>query len=72
MAYYLGMKPDEFWNGKYREVYLFCEMNLIKIKEMFKQEIFLQEAVTDKLIQADSMSKKPKIIPLRKMFKQLF
>ncbi len=72
MAYYLGMKPDEFWNGKYREVYLFCEMNLIKIKEMFKQEIFLQEAVTDKLIQADSMSKKPKIVPLRKMFKQLF
>ena len=35
-------------------------------------EITLQEAVTNKLIKADSMSKRPKIIPLRKMFAKLF
>lgn len=72
LAYYLGMKPSEFWNGRYKEIYLFCEINVIRIKEDFKQNIILQEATTDKIIQADSMSKKPKIVPLRKMFNELF
>ena len=38
----------------------------------FKRNIILQEAVTDKMIQADSMNKKPKIVPLKKVFNQLF
>lgn len=45
---------------------------MIKILDDFKMQIILQEAVTDKLIRADSMSKRPKIIPLRKMFNKLF
>lgn len=45
---------------------------MIRIKEDFKQDVILQEAATNKLIQADSMSKKPKIVPLKKMFKELF
>ena len=43
-----------------------------KILDDFKMQIVLQEAVTDKLIKADSMNKKPKVIPLRKMFSKLF
>lgn len=66
------MKPNEFWSGRYKEIYLFCEMNMLRIKEEFKQKIILQDATTDKIIQADSMSKKPKIVPIRKMFKELF
>ena len=45
---------------------------MAKILDDFKMQIVLQEAVTDKLIKADSMSKKPKVIPLRKMFNKLF
>ena len=48
-------------------------MQFIRIQEDFKQEIILQEAVTDKLIKSDAMSnKKPKIIPLRKIFNKYF
>lgn len=47
-------------------------MQFVRNVENYKQEIILQEAVTDKMIQADSMSKKPKIVPLRNMFKGLF
>lgn len=72
MAYYLGLKPSEFWNSRYREIYIFCEMNIIRIKEDFKQEIILQEAVTNKLIQADCLNPKAKVIPLGKTFKELF
>jgi hypothetical protein len=42
------------------------------MQDDFKRNIVLQEAVTDKMIQADSMSRRPKIVPLRKMFKELF
>ena len=72
LAYYFGISPKEFWNSRYREIYLYCEIQFIKTIEDFKQEITLQEAVTDKLLQGDSMRKKPKIIPLRKTFKDLF
>lgn len=72
MAYYFGMKPNEFWDCTYREVVLFCEINSIKKNEQFKSDVNLQEAVTDKLIQADGMNKKPRVIPLKKMFEGLF
>ena len=45
---------------------------MIKILDDFKMQIVLQEAVTDKMIKADSMSKRPKVVPLRKMFSKLF
>lgn len=72
LAYYFGIKPKEFWNSTYREMYLYCEMQFIKNTESFKQEVILQEAVTNKMIQADSMNKKPKVVPLQKVFKELF
>jgi len=74
LAYYFGMKPNEFWECTYREVVLFCEVNSIRKNESFKSNVVLQEAVTNKLIQADGMSmgKKAKVISLKKMFKDLF
>ncbi len=67
------MKPNEFWNSTYREVSVFTQSNLCYIMDSFRQEIRLQEAVTDKLIMADAMSnKRPKIVPLQKTFEKLF
>lgn len=66
------MKPDEFWNCEYRQLNTFLQINMIRILDDFKRQITLQEAVTDKLIKADSMTKRPKVIPLRKMFSKLF
>lgn len=66
------MKPDEFWNSEYRQINSYLQMNMIKILDDFKMQLTLQEAVTDKLIKADSMNKRPKVIPLRKMFNKLF
>lgn len=73
LCYYLSMKPKEFWDSTYREINVFTQANLCHIIDDFRQEIKLQEAVTDKLIQADAMSnKKPKIIPLQRTFEKLF
>ena len=72
LAYYFNMKPDEFWNSEYKQINSYLQINMIKILDDFKIQITLQEAVTDKLIKADSMSKRPKVIPLRKMFNKLF
>ena len=73
ICYYFSMKPNEFWNSTYREINAYIQVNLLRIVDGFKQEIQLQEAVTDKLIMADAMSnRKPKIIPLQKTFEKLF
>lgn len=37
-----------------------------------KRDINLQEVVTNKLIRADSMSRNPKIVPIRDSYKDLF
>jgi hypothetical protein len=66
------MKPDEFWNCEYRYINTFLKTNMVRLLDDFKIQILLQEAVTDKLIKADSMSKRPKVIPLKKMFSKLF
>ncbi len=66
------MKPYEFWNSTYREINIYIQTHLIKIVDNLKREINLQEAVTNKLIRADSMSKRPKIIPIRDSYKDLF
>ncbi len=53
---------------------LFCEVNCGKVADDFKANINLQEAVTNKLIQADGMTmgKRAKVVLLRKMFEGLF
>mgnify|MGYP001047781167 CR=1 FL=1 len=66
------MKPHEYWNSTYREVNLYVQVHLIKIADDLKREINLEEAVTNKLIRADSMSKNPKIILIRDNYKELF
>lgn len=72
LAYYFDMKPHEFWNSKYSEINTYCQANLVKTIDDLKSEIELQEAVTNKLIRADSMSKNPKIIPIKDNYKELF
>lgn len=72
LAYYFNMRPNEFWNCEYRHINTFLQINMVRLLDDFKMQIMLQEAVTDKLIKADSMSKRPKIIPLKKMFAKLF
>ena len=67
------MKPKEFWNSTYREINLYTQSNLCHKIDDFKQNIQLQEAVTNKVIMADAMSnRKPKIIPLYQTFERLF
>ena len=72
LAYYFDMKPHEFWNSRYSEINAYCQTHLVKIIDDLKSEINLQEAVTNKLIRADSMSKNPKIILIRDNYKKLF
>ena len=66
------MKPHEFWNSRYSEINAYCQTHLLKIIDNLKSEINLQEAVTNKLIRADSMSENPKIILIRDNYKKLF
>lgn len=66
------MKPCEFWNSRYSEINIYCQAHLIKTIDDLKREINLQEAVTNKFIRADSMSRNPKIVPIRDNYKELF
>lgn len=66
------MKPFEFWNSRYAEINAYCQVHLAKIIDDLKREINLQEAVTNKLIRADSMSRNPKILPIRDVYQELF
>lgn len=72
LAYYFDLKPNEFWNAKYSEINMYCKIQIIKVIDNLKQEINLQEAVTNKIIRADSMSKNPKIVLIRDNYKELF
>lgn len=47
-------------------------MQFIKIKENFKQEIIIQDASTDKILEGDCMRKDPKIVSLKKIFPNIF
>ncbi len=72
LAYYFDMKPHEFWNSKYSEINTYCQAHLVKTIDDLKSGIELQEAATNKLIKADSMSRNPKIIPIKDNYKELF
>ena len=47
IAYYCGITPKDFWNSRYKEIRLYCEMQFVRNVENYKQEIILQEAVTE-------------------------
>ncbi len=67
------MKPEEFWNSTYREINIFTQVRLTKIMDELRQEIQIQEEVTNKLIMADAMSnRRPKIISLLTIFQKIF
>ena len=67
------MKPEEFWNSTYREINVFTQVRLVRIMDELRQEMKVQEEVTNKLIMADAMSnRKPKITSLLKIFEKLF
>lgn len=66
------MKPTEFWNARYSEINIYCQTHIAKTIDNLKQEINLQEAATNKMIRADSMSRNPKIVPIRDSYKELF
>lgn len=72
LAYYFGMKPKEFWNSTYREINIYCQVNLSKVVDDFKRQIQLNEATTDKMIAINPMRKKPKLIKLREFFQDIF
>lgn len=66
------MKPNEFWNATLREVYEYANSRIAKKIDDFKQEINLQEAVTNKLIAGNCMNEKAKILLIRDSFPELF
>lgn len=51
---------------------MFCQASLIREEENLKQTIIVQDAITDKTIQANPFNKRPKVIPLVKTFKKIF
>lgn len=66
------MKPREFWNSRYSEINIYCQVHLTKIIDELKQEINLQEEVTNKLIAGDCMNPNAKIMLIRDSYKELF
>lgn len=66
------MKPYEFWNSSCREIIVFCQSHLAKRTDSFKQEIDLQEAVTNKLIAGNCMNENTKILLIRDNYPELY
>lgn len=66
------MKPAEFWNSTTREVYTYFNSRAIRKLDDFRNEINLQEAVTNKLLAGDCMSKNSKILMIKDSFPELF
>ena len=66
------MKPNEFWDCKYSEIVLFCQIRLVRLYDDLRSEINLQEAVTNKLIAGDCMNQNAKILLIKDNYKKLF
>lgn len=66
------MKPAEFWNSTAREVYTYFNSRAIRKIDDFRNEINLQEAVTNKLLAGDCMNKNSKILMIKDSFPELF
>lgn len=71
-CYYFDMKPAEFWNSTTREVYTYFNSRAIRKIDDFRNEINLQEAVTNKLLAGDCMNKNSKILMIKDSFPELF
>lgn len=66
------MKPHEFWNSSCKEIIMFCKVQLAKQTDKLKQEIDLQEAVTNKLIAGNCMNTDAKILLIRDSYPELY
>lgn len=66
------MKPHEFWNSSCKEIIMFCKAQLAKQTDKLKQEIDLQEAVTNKLIAGNCMNTDTKILLIRDSYPELY
>ncbi len=57
----------------YKEVTVYCQTRLAYINDRFKEQIVLEDASTNKLLNADPLlNKRPKINSLTKIFDKLF
>ena len=73
ISYYFGLTPHEFWDLTYKEAELFCNCRVAYNNDRLKEEIIVQDAVSDKMIKANPiMNKRPKCESLTKIFKDLF
>lgn len=67
------MKPSEFGNCSYREASLFANSYKKRKETDLKEQIFLFDKATDKMIKMNAFSKKPEYIGLVKdIYKDLF
>lgn len=67
------MNPNEFWNADFKQIIIYCQANLARINDEFRKDINLQEAVSNKSIEANPlMFKNPKIKSLIEVFSNLF
>lgn len=66
------MKPDEFYDCTYKEAKEFVEYNSLQREEELKNQIFLYEAITDKMISAIKWNKPKYISLIKDTFKDLF
>lgn len=73
LAYYCGLKPNEFWDMSYKEVTIYCQSRLAYINDRLKENIIVEDASTNKILNADPLlNKYPKINSLTKIFNKLF
>lgn len=73
LAFYFELKPNEFWSMTYKEVTTYCNCRLAYNSDRLREQIVLQDAVSNKIIQSNPLLyKRPKAESLLKVFKNLF
>ena len=66
------MKPNEFWNLTYREIYKYVDSNSLQRVQEYKEQVILFDALGNKIIGAIG-AKRPKNVSLvSDTFKYLF
>jgi len=66
------MKPYEFWNSTYREIFTFVNSNSLQREEEYKQEIILFDALGEKLLGVLATRHPRNVSLVRNTFKELF
>ena len=66
------MKPEEFWNCTYRELFVFVKSNSLQREEEYKKNIILFDALGEKIINIIGRRKPKRISLVKETFKYLF